>query len=148
MELFVNYRMDLQSKEFDPALLQAVYRTGEAIPVDSFKVYAMLFGRFPSTIALDKMNVPQAITWVKEQYGADLRADWQFRKVKKKNSRTEVSDCIMVLSEDILIYFIFFKLFIIIIWYYITFISRPFIFRVTYPTNIKSFWKIIFDYTF
>ncbi len=98
--------MDLQSKEFDPALLQAVYRTGEAIPVDSFKVYAMLFGRFPSTIALDKMNVPQAITWVKEQYGADLRADWQFRKVKKKNSRTEVSDCIMVLSEDILIYFI------------------------------------------
>ncbi len=105
MELNGNTHSDLRSMTFNSAPLQSIF--SEALPylVHPFKAYALIFNRMPSSILLEKMKVTEAMNWVKENFGDGIRADWQYRRTLKKNGIPEIDDSLMVLSEDMLLYF-------------------------------------------
>jgi DNA replication protein DnaC len=105
MELNVNSKTDLRGRTYNSGQLQAIFSENLPYLVNPFKAYALIFNRLPSSILLEKMKVPEAMNWVKENFGDEIRADWQYRRMLKKNGLPEIDDNLVVLSEDMLLYF-------------------------------------------
>ena len=95
----------LQHTHVDGAALKDVFEAGHGQNFSEMKLYGLLFNRFPNSFLETNMEVTQAIVWTKERYKAEIRADWAFRRELHSNILPEIDDNVLVLFEDLLLYF-------------------------------------------
>lgn len=95
----------LQHIYLEGSALMDIFERGHGQNFGEMKLFSLMFNRFPNSVLEANMEVTQAMAWTKKRYKTNIRADWVFRRELVCSNLPEIDDNVVVLFEDLLLYF-------------------------------------------